>query len=280
MTRYANLKARRASRASAAVVRSFPQPDQELTQKLESMFEELFELHGRKYSTLTLNEKRLVEFFCTRSTKTAEGKKVPDGFHGDIFHTLTIGYYAHNFLVKTLGEYFQLPTVKDFHIIEDVMMNPAELFGSPPLPYKADVFHNSLDSYPDYYIPVRESKGKAEIYGLTRSTKASDLDKYTYKSRESLFPNECRYSEYPVLQLITKEQIQEVVDVINKAENEIILRVTPQLEELFLEHRRDWREFKKKYGIEMSAYLREEIANHMKKVALNSQPTPTAVVDL
>ena len=73
----------RTARAKSAIrnapEKPFPELSMDEQDKLYGMLEQLFELNGKKYSELSINEKRLVEFFCMRTLVNAEGKKPEAG---------------------------------------------------------------------------------------------------------------------------------------------------------------------------------------------------------
>lgn len=175
-----------------AVIKPFPDYPQEFKDKLWNMLEELYELNGRKYSELSLNEKRLAEMFLKRAYTTRDGKAVPRGEEGE-YHLLSMSVYAHRFAVKVLDEWFSVPKFNKLHVIEDVQMCIDDLYGSPAATYNGDPFKAALIGYPDNYLPVRASQGKHEIFAAWQGGKQTDLSTYVYKMRETVVPNEAKF---------------------------------------------------------------------------------------
>ncbi len=189
-----------------AKVLPFPELTQEEKDKLAFMFDALIGLSGRLYSTLSLNEKRLVEMFCKRYQVTSKGNAHKEGEKA--FTVLKISAYAHRFLVYGLQmEYFTIPPFKSFHIFEDERMNIDDLYGDT-YKYSGSPFHDALRSYPTNYLPVRASQGKASIFAIYSGSKASDLETYIFKERKSVLPDEALYNN-PLL----PEKEPEKVDV-------------------------------------------------------------------
>lgn len=189
-----------------ARVLPFPELSQEEKDKLAFMFDALIGLSGRLYSTLSLNEKRLVEMFCKRYQVTSKGNAHKEGEKA--FTVLKISAYAHRFLVYGLQmEYFTIPPFKSFHIFEDERMNIDDLYGDT-YKYSGSPFHDALRSYPTNYLPVRASQGKASIFAIYSGSKASDLETYIFKERKSVLPDEALYNN-PLL----PEKEPEKVDV-------------------------------------------------------------------
>lgn len=175
-----------------AKVLPFPELTQEEKDKLAFMFDALIGLSGRLYSTLSLNEKRLVEMFCKRYPVTSKGNAHKEGEKA--FTVLKISAYAHRFLVYGLQmEYFTIPPFKSFHIFEDERMNIDDLYGDT-YKYSGSPFHDALRSYPTNYLPVRASQGKASIFAVYSGSKASDLETYIFKERKSVLPDEALYN--------------------------------------------------------------------------------------
>lgn len=171
-----------------AVEKPFPKYPEEMVTKLEGMLEELYELHQRKYSTLTTNERRLVEMFCRRYAVNEDGSSAKDDL-GAEYHVLKMSPYAHRFAVKVLNQWFSYPQIKELYIIEDERMKYETLYGSHAPSYNGDPFRCALTSYPDHYLPVRASEGKHEIFAVWQGSKAmKDLNSYVYKMRASVFP--------------------------------------------------------------------------------------------
>lgn len=189
-----------------AKVLPFPELTQEEKDKLAFMFDALIGLSGRLYSTLSINEKRLVEMFCKRCQVTSKGNAHKEGEKA--FTVLKISAYAHRFLVYGLQmEYFTIPPFKSFHIFEDERMNIDDLYGDT-YKYSGSPFHDALRSYPTSYLPVRASQGKASIFAVYSGSKASDLETYIFKERKSVLPDEALYNN-PLL----PEKEPEKVDV-------------------------------------------------------------------
>lgn len=189
-----------------AKVLPFPELTQEEKDKLAFMFDALIGLSGRLYSTLSLNEKRLVEMFCKRYQVTSKGNAHKEGEKA--FTVLKISAYAHRFLVYGLQmEYFTIPPFKSFHIFEDERMNIDDLYGDT-YKYSGSPFHDALRSYPTNYLPVRASQGKASIFAIYSGSKASDLETYIFKERKSVLPDEALYNNPLLL-----EKEPEKVDV-------------------------------------------------------------------
>lgn len=175
-----------------AKVLPFPELTQEEKDKLAFMFDALIGLNGRLYSTLSINEKRLVEMFCKRYPVTSKGNAHKEGEKA--FTVLKISAYAHRFLVYGLQmEYFTIPPFKSFHIFEDERMNIDDLYGDT-YKYSGSPFHDALKSYPTSYLPVRASQGKASIFAVYSGSKASDLETYIFKERKSVLPDEALYN--------------------------------------------------------------------------------------
>lgn len=175
-----------------ARVLPFPELTQEEKDKLAFMFDALIGLSGRLYSTLSINEKRLVEMFCKRCQVTSKGNAHKEG--EKVFTVLKISAYAHRFLVYGLQmEYFTIPPFKSFHIFEDERMNIDDLYGDT-YKYSGSPFHDALRSYPTSYLPVRASQGKASIFAVYSGSKASDLETYIFKERKSVLPDEALYN--------------------------------------------------------------------------------------
>ena len=175
-----------------AKVLPFPELTQEEKDKLAFMFDALIGLSGRLYSTLSINEKRLVEMFCKRYQVTSKGNAHKEGEKA--FTVLKISAYAHRFLVYGLQmEYFTIPPFKSFHIFEDERMNIDDLYGDT-YKYSGSPFHDALRSYPTSYLPVRASQGKASIFAVYSGSKASDLETYIFKERKSVLPDEALYN--------------------------------------------------------------------------------------
>lgn len=189
-----------------AKVLPFPELTQEEKDKLAFMFDALIGLSGRLYSTLSINEKRLVEMFCKRYPVTSKGNAHKEGEKA--FTVLKISAYAHRFLVYGLQmEYFTIPPFKSFHIFEDERMNIDDLYGDT-YKYSGSPFHDALRSYPTSYLPVRASQGKASIFAVYSGSKASDLETYIFKERKSVLPDEALYNN-PLL----PEKEPEKIDV-------------------------------------------------------------------
>lgn len=187
-----------------AKVLPFPELTQEEKDKLAFMFDALIGLSGRLYSSLNLNEKRLVEMFCKRYQVTSKGNSLKEGEKA--FTVLKVSAYAHRFLVRALEmEYFTIPPFKSFHIFEDERMNIDDLYGDR-YQYSGSPFHDALRSYPNSYLPIRASQGKATVFAVYSGSKASDLETYIYKERRSAIPEEARY-ENPLLPIKEDEQI-------------------------------------------------------------------------
>lgn len=189
-----------------AKVLPFPELTQEEKDKLAFMFDALIGLNGRLYSTLSINEKRLVEMFCKRYPVTSKGNAYKEGEKA--FTVLKISAYAHRFLVYGLQmEYFTIPPFKSFHIFEDERMSIDDLYGDT-YKYSGSPFHDALRSYPTSYLPVRASQGKASIFAVYSGSKASDLETYIFKERKSVLPDEALYNN-PLL----PEKEPEKIDV-------------------------------------------------------------------
>lgn len=261
MSRYSTMMNKKKVRSNfLSETRVFPELSDDMKEKLEKMFEEFFELHGRKYSTLTLNEKRLVEMFCARTARNSEGLSPKQG--EEKFSTLMLGYYATAFFSKAMGVFIAAPPASKFHIVEDERMNIDDLYGES-FKYNGDPFASALMSYPDQYLPVRASKGKAEIWAVAKPKKPTDMDSYLYKTRESIFPNEIRYGEYPLLELIAPEELKRRGDVIKAFNDSMNPTITDEIAELYLEYRKDWRAFNAKYGIEIDKYEYPNIESYI-----------------
>ncbi|UIS74079.1 hypothetical protein [Escherichia phage EC104] len=189
-----------------AKVLPFPELTPEEKDKLAFMFDALIGLSGRLYSTLSINEKRLVEMFCKRYQVTSKGNAHKEGEKA--FTVLKISAYAHRFLVYGLQmEYFTIPPFKSFHIFENERMNIDDLYGDT-YKYSGSPFHDALRSYPTSYLPVRASQGKASIFAVYSGSKASDLETYIFKERKSVLPDEALYNN-PLL----PEKEPEKIDV-------------------------------------------------------------------
>ncbi|WP_417644685.1 hypothetical protein [Citrobacter freundii] len=200
-------KAKENNNIPSAKILPFPELTQEEKDKLAFMFDALIGLSGRLYSTLSINEKRLVEMFCKRYQVTSKGNSYKEGEKA--FTVLKISAYAHRFLVYGLQmEYFTLPPFKSFHIFEDERMNIDDLYGDT-YKYSGSPFHDALRSYPTSYLPVRASQGKASIFAVYSGSKASDLETYIFKERKSAIPDEALYNN-PLL----PEEEPEKIDVI------------------------------------------------------------------
>ncbi|WYX90464.1 hypothetical protein PVA66_000019 [Salmonella phage KKP_3831] len=199
-------KAKENNNIPSAKILPFPELTQEEKDKLAFMFDALIGLSGRLYSTLSINEKRLVEMFCKRYQVTSKGNSYKEGEKA--FTVLKISAYAHRFLVYGLQmEYFTIPPFKSFHIFEDERMNIDDLYGDT-YKYSGSPFHDALRSYPTSYLPVRASQGKASIFAIYSGSKASDLETYIYKERKSVLPDEALYNN-PLL----PEKEPEKIDV-------------------------------------------------------------------
>ncbi|QIO00104.1 hypothetical protein bastian_167 [Salmonella phage bastian] len=200
-------KAKENNNIPNAKILPFPELTQEEKDKLAFMFDALLGLNGRIYSTLSINEKRLVEMFCKRYQVTSKGNSYKEGEKA--FTVLKISAYAHRFLVYGLQmEYFTIPPFKSFHIFEDERMNIDDLYGDT-YKYSGSPFHDALRSYPTSYLPVRASQGKASIFAVYSGSRASDLETYIFKERKSAIPDEALYNN-PLL----PEKEPEKIDVI------------------------------------------------------------------
>ena len=189
-------KAKETNNIPNAKILPFPELTQEEKDKLAFMFDTLLGLNGRLYSTLSLNEKRLVEFFGKRYQVTSKGNALKEGEKP--YTVIKISAYAHRFLIRALEtEYFTLPAFSAFHIFEDERMNIDDLYGDR-YQYSGSPFHDALRSYPNCYLPIRASQGKASVFAVYSGSKASDLETYIYKERRSAIPEEARY-ENPIL---------------------------------------------------------------------------------
>lgn len=189
-------KAKETNNIPNAKILPFPELTQEEKDKLAFMFDTLLGLNGRLYSTLSLNEKRLVEFFGKRYQVTSKGNALKEGEKP--YTVIKISAYAHRFLIRALEtEYFTLPSFSAFHIFEDERMNIDDLYGER-YQYSGSPFHDALRSYPNCYLPIRASQGKASVFAVYSGSKASDLETYIYKERRSAIPEEARY-ENPIL---------------------------------------------------------------------------------
>ncbi|WLI71458.1 hypothetical protein CPTAKMECS_185 [Salmonella phage vB_SenS-AKM_ECS] len=199
-------KAKENNNIPNAKILPFPELTQEEKDKLAFMFDALLGLNGRLYSTLSINEKRLVEMFCKRYQVTSKGNSYKEGEKA--FTVLKISAYAHRFLVYGLQmEYFTIPPFKAFHIFEDERMNIDDLYGDT-YKYSGSPFHDALRSYPTSYLPVRASQSKASIFAVYSGSKASDLETYIFKERKSAIPDEALYNN-PLL----PEKEPEKIDV-------------------------------------------------------------------
>lgn len=176
--------------------RSAPIPEltQEEATKLDIMLEALISLRGKKYSELSLDEKRLVEMFCVRSQVDHRGASIPKNPTDDfeIFTVIKASAYAHKFAVYSLQEYFPMPNFQDFHIYEDERMNIDDLYGEP-YEYSGHPFLDALRSWPKKYLPVRASKGKSRLFALWCGRTQKNLEEYNFKERLSVTPNEALY---------------------------------------------------------------------------------------
>uniref|UniRef100_A0AB39C1Q3 Uncharacterized protein n=1 Tax=Salmonella phage PMBT26 TaxID=3229745 RepID=A0AB39C1Q3_9CAUD len=189
-------KAKETNNIPNAKILPFPELTQEEKDKLAFMFDTLIGLNGRLYSTLSLNEKRLVEFFGKRYQVTSKGNALKEGEKP--YTVIKISAYAHRFLIRALEtEYFTLPSFSAFHIFENERMNIDDLYGDR-YQYSGSPFHDALRSYPNCYLPIRASQGKASVFAVYSGSKASDLETYIYKERRSAIPEEARY-ENPIL---------------------------------------------------------------------------------
>ncbi|AYN56102.1 hypothetical protein STG2_138 [Salmonella phage STG2] len=189
-------KAKETNNIPNAKILPFPELTQEEKDKLAFMFDTLLGLNGRLYSSLSLNEKRLVEFFGKRYQVTSKGNALKEGEKP--YTVIKISAYAHRFLIRALEtEYFTLPSFSAFHIFEDERMNIDDLYGDR-YQYSGSPFHDALRSYPNCYLPIRASQGKASVFAVYSGSKASDLETYIYKERRSAIPEEARY-ENPIL---------------------------------------------------------------------------------
>lgn len=175
-----------------------PQVTPEEVDKLDIMLEALFLCNGKLYSELTLNEKRLVEMFCKRGEVNSLGATPPKNTTDDyeIFTVLKFSAYAHKFAVHSLNEYFACPTFKDFHVYEDERMNIDDLYGAPYL-YSGHPMLDALKSWPKNYLPIRASKGKANLWAIypggSGKGSQSDFASYAFKERLSITPDEPLY---------------------------------------------------------------------------------------
>lgn len=185
-----------------SVIKPFPELPENLQRKLGTMFECLLDLSGRTYSSLSLDEKRLVEYFCKRSEVTEKG----NSSKGSGRTVLKIGAYQHRFLIRALKcEYFAQPNFDSFHIFEDERMDFTELYGDR-FEYTGSPMHDGLVSYPNRYLPVRASDGKAVVMAVYSGRSPSDLGLYVYRERRSINFEEPRYQN-PLLPQETKEEV-------------------------------------------------------------------------
>lgn len=250
----------RAYRAKTAIrnapEKPFPELEMEEQDKLFKMLEELFELNGKKYSELTLNQKRLVEFFCMRTVVNAEGKKPEVGEKQ--FRVLRMAGYAHRFSVRALSEWFGHPALSKLHIIEDEPLNYLELYGETTYPYSGSPYHDGLRSYPDKYLPIRDSKSRAEIWAVWCGKKPSDVTQYKYKQREYTLANEVNFRDYPLYEEakveVTKDAPKVETKTIYHSDIEYFLEmqgkgeVDEKVAELYKERLQDIDAFKIKYN--------------------------------
>lgn len=135
-------------------------------EKLSTLYKELLKLNGRTYSSLSLNEKRLVELFCARkfvNSNTNRATSDPTASHS----ALVISWYMNIILIHLLCEKGYADYPDKFCIIEDVELDIDELYGKGTSDKKYDteffVLRDALNSYPDNYIPVRKYKGRTNI---------------------------------------------------------------------------------------------------------------------
>lgn len=128
-------------------------------EKLLALYEELLTLNGRKYSELSLNEKRLVEMFCSRVKVTDAGVPAKDGQ----YQTLAVSMYAKYMLKEALGDQVTVRKPQTFNIVEDVELDFEELYGRNLPKARMKVMEDALDSYPDNYMPIRRYKGKVGV---------------------------------------------------------------------------------------------------------------------
>lgn len=163
--------------------------------KMDALLVMLQDLHERKYSTLHINEKRLVELFCKRIYLGSSGAEVKEEEEWS-YTALTMNAYAHTFAVSVLGKYFQRPQFPVFHVIEDEKMDFNRLYGES-FPYSGDPFIDALESFPTRYLPIRNSQGKAKIRAIwvgSKGTGARTNPKmFTYKNRATVTVNEAKY---------------------------------------------------------------------------------------
>lgn len=128
--------------------------------KLQTIYETVKSCNGKKYSTLTLNEKRAVELLCSRALVTDKGAKSKEGS----FTTLAISAHA-GWAGKAIlgGSQFPASQPSTLSIIEDVEMNWKELDVPHSNIETTNVFLDAILSWPDNYHAIRRYKGKTGI---------------------------------------------------------------------------------------------------------------------
>lgn len=134
-------------------------------EKLDRLYKELLKLNGRAYSSLSLNEKRLVELFCARKFVSSNNRSTSDPTSSH--SALVISWYMNIIIVHLLNQKSYADYPDSFCIVEDVELDIDELYGESSSGKRYDteyfVIRDSLNSYPDKYIPVRKFKGMTNI---------------------------------------------------------------------------------------------------------------------
>lgn len=240
-----------ANTPKSSAIKEFPELTQEQSDKLEMLFSALIPLHKRKYSTLSLNEKRIVEFFCKRYKITKSGKPANDG--EEVFTVLKLSAYAHKFLIRGTGmKYFSMPGFLGFHIYEDVRMNIDELYGDP-FEYTGSPFHDALNSFPNNYLPIRASNGKSKIFAVYSSRKVSEVESYVFRERISVVPDEALYNNPLLPEDVTPKPVRQPKSV-NKRDSNIRLvkeygMMTPVVAALVTKYLESPEDFYDKYNV-------------------------------
>lgn len=198
-------------------VQGNPRLDEILTEKLDLLVESLFSLHKRNYSSLTLNEKRLVEMFCKRYYVNIKGDSWKEG--EDKFTILKLGAYQHKFIVYHLKSYFGMPNYNKFHIVEDEKMDINNLYSTPTTKRMVDPLIQALINFPKEYHPVRAFNNMPGLMAIYSGRSQKTLEEYQYKERLSLVPDEALYVN-PLVPTSVQTVLEEEVIVAKEPEPE------------------------------------------------------------
>lgn len=162
---------------------TFPSFSEDQVDKLKKMWTLAQTCHGKKLSELSKYEKQVVEFFFKRVAVDNTGrliatKNISTLPEDQVFSRLAVNQWAISYMICVIKEHVSCPAPQTLFVLEDEVLNPDDLYGDA-YKYSGDPFMDGLNSWPDNYLPVRNSKGKAVIKAVWKSGSGP----YLYKDR-------------------------------------------------------------------------------------------------